>query len=95
MADERHRPVIVDDLHGMELYATEVSGFTLAHGNVTLTLSSLRASWDDEGIPNKRVVVGRIVLPSASAQVLALELYDFLKSRGLDPAPMPEGTQVQ
>ncbi len=53
MADERHRPVIVDDLHGVELYATEVSGFTLAHGNVTLTLSSLRASWDDEGIPNK------------------------------------------
>jgi hypothetical protein len=35
------------------------------------------------------------VLPTTSAQVLALELYDFLKSRGLDPAPRPEGTQVQ
>lgn len=95
MTDEKPKVPLVDNLHAPELYASEIAGFSVASGNIALTLASVRASWNDEGAPNRRVVVGRLVLPIPAAQALAIELYNFLKNHGLDPAGKPEGTSVQ
>jgi hypothetical protein len=32
----------------------------------------------------KRVIIGRLVIPVANAQALAIGLYDFLKKQGFD-----------
>jgi hypothetical protein len=86
---------IIDNLHAPELYAGEIAGYTIAQGNVTLTLVTTRATWNDGGITNRRVVVGRIVLSLGAAQALSFELFNFLKKHGVDPAQTPGCAQVQ
>jgi hypothetical protein len=88
-------PELVDNLHAPEIYASEITGYTISNGNVTLTLASVRASWEDAGVPNKRVVVGRIVLSMSAAQALSVELFQLLNKQGLNPARKNLGMQVQ
>jgi hypothetical protein len=86
---------IIDNLHAPEIYASEIAGYTIAHGNITLTLITTRATWNAAGIVNKRVVVGRVVLSLGAAQALSVELFDFLKKQGVDPAQISSCAQVQ
>jgi hypothetical protein len=91
----KHMLEIVDNLHAPEIYASEITGYTIGHGNVTLTLASSRASWNDQGVPNKRVVVGRMVLSLSAAQALSVELFGFLRNHGLDPTKKVEVRTVE
>lgn len=86
---------LVDNLFAPEVYATEITGYSVSHGHVTLTLASLRASWSEPGNPNKRVVIGRVVLPVKTAQILVTELYGFLVKHDLDPNAKTPDTPIQ
>jgi hypothetical protein len=86
---------IVDNLHAPEIYASEIAGYTIAQGNVTLTIATTRATWQDGNVSNKRVVVARIVLSLSAAQALSVELFDFLKKQDLVPAQNPGAGKMQ
>jgi hypothetical protein len=86
---------IIDNLHAPEIYSAEIAGYTIAQGNITLTLATTRATWSEATVTNKRVIVARIVLSLGAAQALSVELFDFLKKHGLNPAQKPDDTIVQ
>ncbi len=79
----------VENLHAPELFVSEASYFSAGSGTVTITFSSYR--FDNSVTPGeqKRVIVGRLVMPVTGAQGLAVGLYDYLKKQNLDPMPPP------
>ena len=95
MPDSKMKPAIVDNLHAPELYTCEIIGYSLTGGNITLTMASNRAFFTNEGHETKRVVVGRVVMSLVAAQLLSLELYDFLKRNRLDPAKKSDDAPLQ
>jgi hypothetical protein len=86
----------VENLFAPELFATEASFFSSAPGTVTVTFSSYRFDNSTTPATQKRVIVGRLVMPVTGAQGLAAGLYDFLKKHNFDPIPPPtDPLQVQ
>jgi hypothetical protein len=73
---------LVDNPVAPELYASAATGFSASNGTITITLESLRADHSDSPGPVYRTVVGRIVMPAAGAQGLAIGLFDFLEKQG-------------
>jgi hypothetical protein len=65
-----------------ELYASGATGFFVSNNTVTITLESVRADHGDKPGPLQRVVVGRLTMPAAGAQGLAIGLFDFLEKQG-------------
>ena len=88
-------PTFIDSPHAPEVFSEGAYGFMLKHGNVHLTLTAVRVNHCTMPGPANRVVVGRVVLPVAGAQALAVGLYDFLKSMGVDPYHRKPGDTVQ
>lgn len=87
---------ILENLMASELYASEASFFSSSGNTVSITFTSLRYDYATEPAVAKRVVVGRVVMPTNGAQGLAVGLYDYLKTHGLDPAPVPvDPKQIQ
>lgn len=86
---------IVENLFAPEVFASEAAFFSTGPGIVTVTFTSYR--WDNSTTQaaQRRVVVGRLVMPLAGAQGLAAGLYDYLSKQGLDPVPKPEPGQIQ
>ena len=76
-----------DDLHAPQVFADEVSGYWVNAGCVHITLDASRVDHSSDRCPVHRAAVLRVTLPIPIAQVLAVSLYDFLKQRGLTPAP--------
>ena len=68
-----------------DVFADEASGFFVHNGVVRITFASARVNHVSSPGPINRVVIGRLVMPVAAAQNLAIGLFDFLKSRGLAP----------
>jgi len=85
----------IDNPQAPEVFATGVSGFWINGGNIHITFEAARVNHVTSPGPLNRVVIGRLVLPISGAQGLAAGLYDFLKSRGLDPVPTPPKDQMQ
>jgi hypothetical protein len=88
MADQAEAGCVtfIDNPYAPEIFAEGAVGFFLNHNNVHLTLTALRADHRSSPSPINRVVIGRLVLPLAGAQGLAVGLYDFLKKNGIDVA---------
>jgi hypothetical protein len=86
---------LIDNPNAPEFFASEALGFFLHGGTVHITFASPRASHTADPSPINRVVNLRVVLPIQGAQSLAMGLYDFLKTQGLDPAAKPPGLPVQ
>jgi hypothetical protein len=64
----------LENLFAPQVFASEATSFALGAGVVTITLSSHRF---DNSVPpgvQKRVVVGRLVMPIGAAQGLPLPL---------------------
>jgi hypothetical protein len=80
---------VIEDLNAPEIFCSGVWSFSVMDGVVSLTLVSRRANNAKPGLPAEMVVTGRLVMPVGGAQNLASGLYNFLKSRGLDPVPKP------
>lgn len=86
----------VENLFAPEVFASEAVFFATAPGVLTIVFTSFRFDLSTAPSAQKRVVVGRLVMPIAGAQSLAVGLFDYLKKSGLDPAPTPsDPTQVQ
>ncbi|QFT76057.1 hypothetical protein [Erythrobacter sp. THAF29] len=65
-----------------DTFAAGVTSFALFNGVIAITLTNPR--WNMTENRFDHVVVGRIVMPVAGAQNLALSLLDYLKRNGLD-----------
>ena len=65
-----------------EIYASGATGFFVSNNSISITLESLRADHAEKPGPLQRVVVGRLVMPAAGAQGLAIGLFDFLEKQG-------------
>ncbi len=74
----------VDDPHAPEIFSSGATGFFVANGNITITFESARVDHSQSPGPVYRTVVSRIVMPAASAQGLAIGLFDFLEKQGFD-----------
>jgi hypothetical protein len=74
---------LIDDPHAPELYASNFSGIHILLGNAVITLESARADHSSGAGTVNRVVVGRIVMPIAAAQSLALQLSALLGQSSL------------
>ena len=75
-------PKLLDDPKAPELYAAAATGFFNSNGVISITLESARADHSKSPAPVGRVVVGRLVMPAAGAQALAVGLFDFLEKQG-------------
>jgi len=75
-------PKLLDDPTAPEFYAAAASGFFNANGMISITLEAARADHSKSPAPLNRVVVGRLVMPAAGAQALAVGLFDFLEKQG-------------
>ena len=74
----------VDNPEAPEIFSSGATGFFVANGNITVTFDSARADHSQSPGPVYRAVVGRIVMPAAAAQGLAVGLFDFLEKQGFD-----------
>ena len=83
---------VIDNQNAPEIFASEVAGYTIAGGNLSLTLASTRATWAEGVITNKRFIVGRIILPLGAASIMSVELFDFLKKHSVRT---PGTTEIQ
>ena len=70
---------IIDNQSYPEIFASAIVGYTIADGNLSLTLASTRSTWTDGVVTNKRVVVGRVILPISTANIMSIAMFDFLK----------------
>jgi hypothetical protein len=78
-----------------DVFADDAVGFFVHNGVVRITFASTRANHISAPGPINRVVIGRIVMPLAGAQGLAIGLFDFLKSRGLAPVLTAQSGEPQ
>ena len=76
----------IDNPLAPDIFADSAIGFTNFHGVVRIALASSRIHHAGGAAgPVSQVVVGRLVMPILAAQNLAVGLFDFLKSHGIDP----------
>ena len=76
-----------------DVFADEAVGFYFHQGVVKITFTSTRVNHVSSPGPVNRVVVGRLAMSAEGAQVLAIGLFDFLKSRGLAPSLPPSSSE--
>ena len=80
-----------------DVFADEALGFEMSGGVVRITFASRRMA---DGAPPSDVqweVIGRLLMPTRGAQGLAVGLFNYLKSIGLEsPSPAaPDPPAVQ
>ena len=86
------KPPLEDPLAEKELFANEVVGVGMQHGNITITLASVRLDEPPPGAQSpkmRRVIVGRIVLTNLAAGKLLRDLQQLAAQ--IEAAP--PGTQ--
>ena len=72
-----------------DVFADEALGFEISGGVVRITFATRKMA---DGAPPSDVqweVIGRLLMPARGAQGLAVGLFNYLKSIGLDPVPPP------
>jgi hypothetical protein len=89
-ARSRPGPMFVDNPLAPEVFCEGAAGYYVSNGNVHITLMAQRANHDPQAPPGPGCRV--VVIPIAGAQLLATELYNFLKQG--EPAPAGS-TQLQ
>jgi hypothetical protein len=69
MANNPQQKVFEDPLHEKEIFASEVVGVALVHGNVIITLANARIEGAGEGKPARvrHVISSRIALTNVAA----------------------------
>lgn len=85
MENEGPPVTFLDNAFAPEVFSTRAVGFFFNEGNVHITFESVRINHVTTPGPVNRVVIGRVVMPLAGAQSLAVGLFDFLKTQGLAP----------
>jgi hypothetical protein len=77
---------VTENLLAPEIYADGAAFYSTKHGNISITLTSLRFDNDQTPAVQKQVVVGRIVMPPHGAHGLALDLFGFMRQQGYELA---------
>jgi hypothetical protein len=75
---------LVDNPMAPDFFADTAIGFHLRDGVVKVTLGSVRVNHGAGPHPVNNVVIGRLVMSLPGAHGLAVGLFEFLKSRGVD-----------
>jgi len=88
-------PVFVDAPGTPDLFADGATGFFLHNGILRIAFDVSRFDHAHAHAPATRVVIGRIAMPAAAASALAVNLFDFLKKMGIDPASVSTVPTVQ
>jgi hypothetical protein len=86
MAKEFGGLPIVATPHSPDVFADEALGFEISGGVVRITFATRKMV---DGAPPSDVqwmVIGRLLMPTRGAHGLAVGLFNYLKSIGLDPA---------
>jgi len=98
MTDTSQTPqsvALVADPHAPDMFADEAVGFFIHRGVIRVTFSTGRACHASNPEVS-RVVTGRLVMPAQAAGELAVELFDFLKRKGVEvPGLMRTDEPVQ
>ncbi|HLZ65376.1 MAG TPA: hypothetical protein VKQ29_04040 [Aliidongia sp.] len=68
------------------IFADGVAGFFLHNGILRIAFEASRFDHSAAQAPASRVLVARLAMPAVGASVLAVNLFDFLKKMGIDPA---------
>jgi hypothetical protein len=79
----------LENMFAPEVYASDATVFSIGPSTATITLCSHRFDQSVQPAVQKRVVIGRVVLPIAAAQALSVALYDFLSKHGHAPMQRP------
>ena len=79
-------PVFIDAPGAPDLFADGATGFFLHNGILRIAFEVSRFDHSHSNAPALRVVVARIAMPGPSASAFAVNLFDFLKKMGIDPA---------
>jgi hypothetical protein len=76
MAIGPKKPPLEDPLHEKEIFASEVAGITMVHGNFVITLAKplFEESIGTRAAKMRRVVSGRVVLTNVAASQLLQSL---------------------
>jgi hypothetical protein len=76
MVDTQTKPPLEDPLHEREIFANEIAGIAMIHGNFIVTLAKVRFEDATEGQAAKvrRIVSGRLVLTHVAANQLLQQL---------------------
>ena len=79
MADAQTKPPLEDPLHEREIFANEVTGIAMVHGNFIVTLAKVRFEEAAGGQAAKvrRIVSGRLVLTNVAANQLLQQLQNI------------------
>lgn len=77
---------LVDNPHAPEVFASNASGFVNIDGSIVITLEARKSDFSGDSPKATRHVVGRLIMPASGAHALAVGLFDYLKSIGLDPS---------
>ena len=80
MADAQIKPPLEDRLHEREIFANEVTGIAMVHGNFIITLAKHRfeeSSGTNEAMKLRRIVSGRLVLTNVAANQLLQSLQNI------------------
>ncbi len=80
MPDAQITPPLEDPLHEREIFANEVAGIAMVHGNFIVTLAKLRFEEAAAGAPAakvRRIVSGRLVLTNVAANQLLQQLQNI------------------
>lgn len=79
MADAQTKPPLEDPLHEREIFANEVTGIAMVHGNFIVTLAKVRFEEAAAGQAAKvrRIVSGRLVLTNVAANQLLQQLQNI------------------
>ena len=88
-------PVFIDTPGAPDLFADGATGFFLHNGMLRIAFDVLRFDHSHAHAPAMRIVIGRIAMPAAAASALAVNLFDFLKKMGIDPASVSTVPTVQ
>jgi hypothetical protein len=93
--EERTAPTRFDNLAAPDLYVDSLSGLALSGGNVHLTFEVARADHSSNPAPILRVIVGRVVMPTAAAEAMAQTIVDFLDRFTVPAASAPSTRTLQ
>ena len=79
-------PVFVDVPGTPDLFVDGATGFFLHNGILRIAFEVQRFDHSNAQAPATRIVIARVAMPAAGASALAVNLFDFLKKMGIDPA---------
>ncbi len=84
----------LDNPHAPDVFADAAPGFFNFNGNIRITFESVRVNHATAPGPLTRVVIGRLVMPLAAAEVMAKGLLDFINQQRTQQNP-PDQTATR